>query len=93
MKQRMVAILAEHATRVSQVMFDDGRDAILSGLRGLNDWLGGQYVEMIAAVNRHASLAAENLLVSGERLSEDTISRDKQPLEEMSVMVDSFLSE
>jgi energy-coupling factor transporter ATP-binding protein EcfA2 len=93
MKQRMVAILAEHAARVSQVMFDDARDAILSGLRGLTDWLVVQYGEMIGTVNRHASLAAENLLVSGERLSEDTIARNKQPLEEMAVLVDSLLSD
>ena len=46
MRQRMVAILAEEANRVSQKMFDEAREAILSGLRGLNDWLAGcKYVE------------------------------------------------
>lgn len=48
---------------------------------------------MTAAVSRHASLAAENLLVGGEKMSEDAISQERQPLEELAVIVDSILAE
>ena len=91
MKKRMVAILSNHATQVSQVMFDDARESLLAGLRGLNDWLTHEFREMTAAVSRHASLAAENLLVGGEKMSEEAISHEKQPLEELAVIVDSIL--
>ena len=91
MKKRMVAILSNHATQVSQVMFDDARESLLNGLRGLNDWLAHEFCEMTAAVSRHASLAAENLLVGGEKMSDEAISRDERPLEELAVIVDSIL--
>lgn len=92
MKKRMVATISKHAKRVSQVMFDDARESLLSGLRGLNDWLAHEFCEMTSAVNRHATLAADNLLVGGEKLSEEVIAREKQPLEELMVLVESILS-
>ena len=91
MKKRMVAILSDHATQVSQVMFDDARESLLNGLRGLNDWLAHEFCEMTAAVSRHGSLAVENLLVGGEKMSEEAISCEVQPLEELAVIVDSIL--
>jgi len=93
MKKRMVAILANHAGQVSQVMFDDARESLLAGLRSLNDWLAHEFCEMTAAVGRHASLAAENLLVGGEKMSDEAISREKQPLEELAVILDSLLAD
>jgi hypothetical protein len=91
MKKRMVAILRNHARQVSQVMFDDARESLLVGLRSLNDWLAHEFCEMTAAVRRHASSAAENLLVGGEKMSDEAISREEQPLEELAVIVDSIL--
>jgi hypothetical protein len=83
MKRRMVDILARHASGISQVMFDDARDAILSGLRGLNDWLAREYEKMAEAVRRNAALAAENLVASGERLSTEKIAAEQQLLNEL----------
>ena len=93
MKKRMVAILKNHARQVSQVMFDDARESLLAGLRGLNDWLVREFCQMSAAVNRHASLAAENLLVGGEKMSAEAIAREKKPLEELSAIVESIVVE
>ncbi len=91
MKKRMVAILSDHARQVSQVMFDDARESLLAGLRSLNDWLAHEFSEMTAAVGRHASLAAENLLVGGEKMSDEAISREEKTLEEIAVIVESIL--
>lgn len=77
MKSRMVAILGQHAHKVSQVMFDDARDALVNGVRSLNDWLIREYETMIQAVQRNASLAAENLVVSGERMTADAMAAEQ----------------
>lgn len=76
MKQRMVEILTSHAQRVSQVMFDDARESLLAGVRGLNDWLVGEHRGMIDAVRRNAKLAAENLLSTGRQMTEDMIEEE-----------------
>ena len=56
MKQRMVNILSEHAGRVVLTMFDDAREAILNGVRGLKDWLAWEYEKMIEAVLQVATM-------------------------------------
>ncbi len=46
---------------------------------------------MTAVVSRHASLAAENLLVGGEKGSDEAIFRERQPLEEFATTLDAIL--
>ncbi len=48
---------------------------------------------MTATVSRHASLATENLLVGGEKMSDEAISREKEPLEELAAILDSLLAD
>jgi hypothetical protein len=55
--------LAEDIRYYGQWMFDDARESLLNGRRGLNDWLAHEFCEVTATVRRHAVLAAENLLV------------------------------
>ncbi|MCA9076576.1 MAG: dynamin family protein [Planctomycetaceae bacterium] len=74
MKQRIVSILSEHAHKVSQVMFDDAQEALLKGVRSLNNWLGTEYEKMTNAVRRNAGIAAENLVSSKGTLTEEHIA-------------------
>src|SRR5262249_28458542 len=78
MKHRILGVLARHAKRVSQVMFDDARDALLSGVSDLNDWLKLEYEKMIVAVRQAGELAAKNMVSGGERLSAETIGQDRK---------------
>lgn len=80
MKRRMVDILAQHARQVSQVMFDDARDALLNGVRNLNDWLAREYDKMTQAVQRNAALAAENLVAGGQQLTAEAIQAEQATL-------------
>jgi Dynamin family len=82
-RQRIVDILATHARQVSQVMFDDAREAVLAGVRGLNDWLAREFAKMTETIRRHASLAADNLISSGERMTADAIAIEQSILNEL----------
>ena len=66
---------------------------MLARRRGLDDWLAHEFCEMTATVSRHASLATENLLVGGEKMSDEAISREKEPLEELAAILDSLLAD
>lgn len=87
MKQRMVAILAQHAHKVAQVMFDDARDALLNGVRSLNDWLAREFDSMIETVRRNAKLAAENIAVSGQEMSKATVEHELNVLSEFATLI------
>ncbi|WP_397571921.1 hypothetical protein [Schlesneria sp. T3-172] len=93
MKQRMVETLATHAHRVAQVMFDDARDAILSGVRGLNDWLAREFDKMIEAVRRNVSLAADNLVAEGPRMTLQIIEAEQAILTDLMALIGSFEEE
>ena len=81
MKTRIMTILRDHAHTISSTMFDDAREAIQNGLRGLNDWLARQSVEMTGTVRRNADLAGENL-VSSTALT-GTLAQQKESLKRM----------
>lgn len=81
MKNRIMTILRDHAHSISTTMFDDAREAIQNGLRGLNDWLARQSVEMTGTVRRNADLAGENL-VSSTALT-GTLAQQKESLKRM----------
>jgi GTPase SAR1 family protein len=87
MKTRMVAILAEHARKISQVMFDDARDALINGVRNLNDWLVREYDKMIEAVKRNAALAAENLVAGGERMTAAAVEVEQGMLNDLATLL------
>lgn len=90
MKQRMIDTLSEKAREVSQTMFDDARDALLNGVRSLNNWLESEYGKMVDAVKRNASLAAENV-VSGEgQLTEDKIAQRQSALDGFEAIINSL---
>ena len=87
MKQRMVAILSNHAHKVAQVMFDDARDALINGVRSLNDWLAREFDSMIETVRRNAKLAAENLVASGQQMSKEAIESEQAVLLELTTLL------
>jgi len=91
MKQRMVDILSDHANRVAEVMFDDARDAILNGVRGLNDWLAREYDTMIDAVSRSAVIAADNFIASGSTMTQQAIATEQATLSELATMLDRLV--
>jgi hypothetical protein len=90
MKKRMAEILGKRARGVAYVMFNDAREAILNGVRGLNDWLAREYGTMTDAVRRNAALAAENLVVGGERLSAEALGHERQRLDRLAQILDSL---
>lgn len=81
MKTRIMTILRDHTHTISTTMFDDAREAIQNGLRGLNDWLARQSLEMTGTVRRNANLAGENL-VSSTALT-GTLAQQKESLMRM----------
>lgn len=87
MKQRIMETLSSHARQVSQIMFDDAREALLSGVRSLNRWITAEYTKMTEAVTRNASLAAENVVSSEGRLTADNIATQQQLLNEFEELV------
>lgn len=90
MKDRMVDILSSHAHRVAQVMFDDARESILNGVRGLNDWLAREYDLMIDAVKRNTGLAAENFIASGDNMTLKAIADEQAMLAEFLELVEQL---
>ena len=86
-RQRIVELLATHARQVSQVMFDDSRDAILNGVRELNDGLTRKFEEMINAIQRNASLVADNLVTGGERMTAEAIVHEQAMLDDLASVV------
>lgn len=90
MKARMVDILAKHAGEVSEVMFSDAEQAILDGVRSLNDWLCSKYVEMEETVNRHTVLAADNLTLGRDELSVTAIENERQSMLHLAKVVGSL---
>jgi hypothetical protein len=88
MKDRMVKILSEHASRVAGVMFDDSREAILAGVRGLGDWLVRDYDKMIDAVIRSAGLAAQNLVTGDSSITEEVLATELSKLEESTAVIE-----
>lgn len=87
MKQRMVDILTHHAHRIAQVMFDDARDALLGGVRSLNDWLAREFVSMVNTVRRNAKLAAENIATGGHEMSRAAIEAEQVMLGELTTLL------
>jgi hypothetical protein len=67
-------------------MFDDARDDLLGGVRGLNDWLAREFDKMIEAVQRNASVAADNL-VAGDRMTAGGIAEEQVMLDELANLV------
>jgi hypothetical protein len=64
-------------------MFDDARDGLLNGVRGLNDWLAREFDTMIDAVQRNASVGADNLVASGDRMTTGAIAQEQAMLDEL----------
>lgn len=89
-RRRIVEILAKHARQVSQVMFDDAREAILSGIGGLNDWLTKEFDKMTETIQRNASLAADNLVAGGERMTAGAIAEEQTMLDELAKLLASL---
>lgn len=92
MKQRMVEILCEHAKTTSQVMFDDAREALLTGVRGLIDWLRSEYKGMTKAVDRHAELAIETFNVRGVDDSVEHLARQQLALDQFEKIVSHLVN-
>lgn len=87
MKARMVAILGRHAKQVSTVMFQDVQDTITSGVRGLSDWLGHKFGDMVDSVRRQSGIAAENLRLDVSHLSGAQIDEEEETLREVRAVV------
>ncbi len=76
MKQRIVQILSTHAQQVAQVMFDDARETLTGGVRGLAIGLGKQYREMAETVARNAELAGSSLMNESEQATTATFANE-----------------
>jgi len=83
MKRRIVEVLARHAREVSNVMFDDARDAIVNGVRKLNDWLTREFTSMIEAIIRNAGLAAQNLVAGRSDRTAEAMAAEQKLLGEL----------
>jgi hypothetical protein len=83
MKQRVVEILSEEAHKIARVMFDDAREALLGGLRGLNDWLAREFQKMTAAVRQSGQLAAQNLVTGGEQVTAEFLTAQQVRLTQL----------
>lgn len=92
MKQRMIEILSEHAKKISQVMFDEARDALLNGLRGLNDWICSEFQKMTKSVDRNATLASDDLIGSEIQRTNEYIMQHEQILDELDLIIEQFLN-
>ncbi len=77
MKQRIVQILSTHAQQIAQVMFDDARETLIGGVRGLAIGLGKQYREMAETVARNAELAGSSLMDESEQATTATIANEE----------------
>ncbi len=91
MKQRMISTLAEHANRVAQTMFDEARDAILDGVRGLNDWISREFEKMIDVVRNNAGLAAENLLCGDQNMTHQAVADEQAVLSDLFEVMGNFV--
>jgi len=69
-------------------MFDDSREAILGGVRGLGDWLAREYDTMIGAVTRSAGLAAQNLVAGESSMTEEALAEEQATLADFASVVD-----
>jgi hypothetical protein len=86
MKRRMLDVLIGHARRIADVMFNDARESLLNGVRGLNDWLAREHGNMVSAVQRNGTLAAEN--VTGvENLSGSELVSEQKTWEELTLLI------
>ncbi|MDB2686885.1 hypothetical protein N9Y42_06705, partial [Mariniblastus sp.] len=90
MKQRMIEILQKHASDVSEIMFDDARDALLTGVRSLNDWLSNEYGKMAQTVSRNAGFAADNIVSGNSDLSEDKVEELQVMLNDLEAIIDNL---
>ncbi len=87
MKRRMVDTLATHARSVSATMFADVEEKIAEGVRGLNDTLARGYGGMAATVRSHADLGSRHLTADIGQLSQATIAREQEMLDEVTVAI------
>ena len=90
MKMRMIDVLKQHASEVSELMFDDARDALLGGVRGLNDWLNDEYTKMAESVRNSAGLAADNIVSGNSDLSEDKVKELEKMLGDLESIIDNL---
>lgn len=91
MKLRILEILARQAREVSSVMFADAEQAILQGVRGLNDWLARKYGDMAETVSRHAGIAAENLKLDSDQMSATAIEKEREELQDIAQLVTALM--
>ncbi len=90
-KARMFEILSKHARQVSETMFGDAERAILDGVRGLDDWLGRQYAEMIATVSRQAEVAADNLRLGTAQIAPlDELEGRRDAMRSLEAIIESL---
>lgn len=93
MKQRMVDILSAEVSYVSQIMFGDAEQAVLTGVRALIDVLSRHYKEMTDAVDRQASIVLSNLVGSAKTEPQDTTKYALSQLTEILEVVDRLADE
>jgi hypothetical protein len=91
MKMRMVDTLSEHARRVAAVMFNDAREALLNGVRQLNDWLTREFSKMADTVRRNASDTMRHLMAAEGEVTQTAIQRELDQLQQFVEMVESEL--
>jgi hypothetical protein len=91
MKQRIVQTLSTHAQQVAQVMFDDARETLIGGVRGLAMSLGKQYREMAETVARNAELAGSNLMDESEQSTTGRIAAEEKCLGDLLQLIDDSI--
>jgi hypothetical protein len=77
-------------TVTDTLLADDSREAIVSGVRGLNDWLAREYDTMIDAVTRSAGLAAKNLVAGESNVSEKALAQEQSTLVDFASIVEQL---
>ena len=93
MKRRMVDILSAEVSYVSQIMFADAEQAVLTGVRALIEVLSRNYKGMTEAVDRQASIVLNDTVGSAKTESVDTVSSALHQLSEILEVLDGLPGE
>jgi predicted GTPase len=93
MKRRMVDILSAEVSYVSQIMFADAEQAVLTGVRALIEVLSRNYKGMTEAVDRQASIVLNDTVGYAKTESVDTVSSALHQLSEILEVLDGLPGE
>jgi len=83
MKDRMIMILSRHARETAETMFDMAREALLEGIRALNNSLTKEYDVMADAVLHHSEVSLSNWKTFSTNISTGEIDKRIKAIDEM----------